>query len=128
MQRLTVNDKNFKRLAKDPTIPKTDHDETEPGPQLAPALRAPGGRGTLRMERQDGSGGGADGAARDEPEHGVAARWHHRHGLRGGQPVGGERAAGVVAHVVDGAEQQRHGVELLQARPGQTWGVRAVGR
>ena len=107
----------FKRIAEDPhpnpPLPQTDHEEAEPGPELAPALRAPGGRGALRVQREDGAGGGAHGATRDEPEHGVAARWHHRHGLCGGQPVGGQRAAGVVAHVVDAAEQQRHGIELL---------------
>ena len=40
--------------------------------------------------------------------------WHHRDGRRCGQPVRFVIAAGIVAHVIEVAEDERHSAEPLQ--------------
>lgn len=53
----------------------------------------------------------------------VDGRHGHRHWLGRRQPIRVVVTAGVVAHVVQVAEQERHRVELLQAAARSAWKI-----
>jgi len=94
------------------------HGEAVSDPHGVPS---PGAGRDLQRLRVDGDDVGrhvAHGAARDVRHDVAVAHGHHGKRRVGGQPVRLVVAGGVVAHVVHVAEQEGHGAEAGQARPG----------
>lgn len=63
----------------------------------------------------------ADRAAADVLRDLLAVHRHHGDGRSGGEPVGFVVSAGVVAHFIDVAVNERHGAEARQTRASKTW-------
>ena len=95
----------------------THHGEAVTDPQTGPSARA--GRDLQRLAVYGDNVGWhvTHDAPRDKRHNVPLSHRHHRYWRVGGQPIGSVVAAGVVADVVEVAEEERHRAEPRQARP-----------
>ena len=96
------------------------HSETVPCPETPPPSWTLWNLLWLAVNRKGLSGSLTHSATTDIWVNLLVHQGHHGKGLVGGQPVGAVIAAGVVADVVEVAEEEGHGAETLQARASVT--------
>jgi len=92
------------------------HCETVSDPQALPVVRALGDVHILAVDGHHVGLNLADHAPRDVFLDGVVRHGHHGDGRVGAQPVALVVPAGVVADVVEVAEEERHRAETVHAR------------